>query len=243
MNKYFPIDQLRSTLRDLKRKTAEIGSEAPTWDRILTVKEHEGALDPSRPVVIGDRGTGKSFWTGTLLDPQKRDRLSVIYGRLGLNDIDVVLGFGGDEFTSEHPTSAELVSLLRQGFEAEQIWRAVILSFVPAQVRPDTMNGTWEERVRWVANSPSLRRDAFQAVDRHFLGIGRRLLVTFDALDTMGSRWDDIATLMRGLLRVGLFLRSARSLSIKLFLRPDMADDPTLWAVGTLLNFDMTRSP
>ena len=127
MNKYFPIDQLRSTLRDLKRKTAEIGSEAPTWDRILTVKEHEGALDPSRPVVIGDRGTGKSFWTGTLLDPQKRDRLSVIYGRLGLNDINVVLGFGGDEFTSEHPTSAELVSLLRQGFEAEQIWRAVIL--------------------------------------------------------------------------------------------------------------------
>jgi hypothetical protein len=34
------------------------------------------------------------------------------------------------------------------------------------------------------------------------------------------------------LLQISLFLRSSRTLRVKLFLRPDMADEPSLWAVG-----------
>jgi hypothetical protein len=229
-----PVDSVRSALRDLKSKTAEVASASPTWDRVLTVREHEGALDPTRPIVIGDRGTGKSFWTGALLDNEERGRLSRIYPRLRLDNVRVVLGFGADEFTSEHPTSSELVSLLAAGHDAEAIWRTVILSLSPIEIRPEALKGdmSWADRVTWVASDPALRRKDFQELDGYLANSSQRLLVIFDALDTMASQWTDIAKLMRGLLQAGLFLRSSRSLRIKMFLRPDMADDPSLWAVG-----------
>lgn len=228
-----PATPLRIALRELKSKTAEIASDAPGWERVLTVRDHEGALDPSRPIVIGDRGTGKSFWTGALLDTDRRERLSAVYPRLALDKIDVELGFGGDEFSSAHPTSNELSDLLKLGFSAEAIWRAVMLSVLPAPVRPaEVTTGDWRRSVAWIAEDPALRRAQFQAADKYLVGQGRQLLVIFDALDTLSSDWDEISKLMRGLLQVGLFLRPARGLRLKLFLRPDMVDDPQLWAVG-----------
>lgn len=228
-----PATPLRIALRELKGKTAEIASDAPGWERVLTVRDHEGALDPSRPIVIGDRGTGKSFWTGALLKADSRARLSSVYPRLGLDKVEVELGFGGDEFSSNHPSSNELSDLLKQGFTAEAIWRAVILSVLPAPVRPaEVATGGWRQRVAWIAEDPALRREYFQAADKYLIGEGRQLLVIFDALDTLSSNWDEISNLMRGLLQVGLFLRPSRALRLKLFLRPDMVDDPQLWAVG-----------
>ena len=230
--KYLSPEILRPALVDLKLHTASSGSESPSWDRILTVSDHEGALDPSRPVVIGDRGTGKSFWTGVLLDQTKRQRLSSIYSRLGLDNLEVALGFGGSEFVSDHPTNNELAYLLEKGFAAEPIWRAVFLSLLPTELKPQGFAGEWEDKVRWISASPSLRREVFREVDDYYVKRGKRFLVAFDALDTMASTWDAIAVLMRGLLQLGLFLRSSRSLKIKLFLRPDMAEEPSLWAVG-----------
>ncbi|MFG1245711.1 hypothetical protein [Xanthobacter flavus] len=228
-----PAAPLRIALRELKGKTAEIASDTPGWERVLTVRDHEGALDPSRPIVIGDRGTGKSFWTGALLNGESRSRLSSVYRRLDLDKVDVELGFGGDEFTSHHPSGNELCDLLRQGFTAEAIWRAVILSVVPSAVRPvEISRGNWRQRVAWIVEDPGLRREFFQVADKYLVGAGRQLLVIFDALDTLSSQWDEISSLMRGLLQVGLFLRPSRALRLKLFLRPDMADDPQLWAVG-----------
>ncbi len=223
---------LRAALSALKQQTADSAGEAPSWNRILTIREHEGALDPTRCIVIGDRGTGKSFWTGSLVDPQKRDKLSNIYSRIHLKDTDVALGFGGDEFSALHPTSGELISLLKQGFSAETIWRAVIFWLLPAVIRPQEMGTTWTDRVQWVADDPAMRREFLQTADRYFVERSKRYLFVFDALDTLASSWDDITVLMRGLLQVGLLLRPARALNIKIFLRPDMADDPALWAVG-----------
>ncbi len=232
MSRYFPVEPIRAALQDLKRTTAETGSDAPSWERILTVREHEGALDPTRPIVIGDRGTGKSFWTGALSDSTNRERLAVVYRRLRLDNLDVAIGFGASEFVAEHPTSNELVALLRAGYPPEAIWRTVVLSLLPVEIRPPVLSGAWTQRVTWVREDPALRRDLFLNADRHFAATDRRFLVVFDALDTMASQWSDIAELMRGLLQLGLFLRTARALKTKMFLRPDMADDPSLWAVG-----------
>ena len=233
MSAFLPVDSVRAVLRELKGKTAEIASAAPDWERVLTVREHEGALDPSRPVVIGDRGTGKSFWTSALLDENRRKHLSSVYSRLHLDNLIVELGFGGDEFNSVHPTSHELSDLLKHGFSAEAIWRAVILSVAPQEVRPaEAHEGSWRDRVRWVTEDPAQRRDQFQKIERYLQEKGKRLLVIFDALDTLSSDWGQISNLMRGLLQVGLFLRPARNLRLKLFIRPDMVDDPQLWAVG-----------
>lgn len=228
-----PMTAVRSALKAFKSSTAEIASQAPSWDRVLTVLDHEGALDPGRALVIGDRGTGKSFWTGALLSSEGRDRLAEVYPRLGLAKLDVALGFGSDEFTAEHPVAGELVSLMAAGFEPEAIWRAVILASAPhGLVPPELTVGDWAQRVAWVAQDPALRRGHFVALDKALSSQSRRLLIIFDALDTLAAKWDDIARLMRGLLQVSLFLRSSKTIFVKLFLRPDMADDPTLWAVG-----------
>lgn len=228
-----PMGAVRSALKAFKSSTAEIASQAPSWNRVLTVRDHEGALDPRRALVIGDRGTGKSFWTGALLSPAGRERLATVYPRLGLEKLDVALGFGSDEFTAEHPVAGELVSLMAAGFDPEAIWRAVILASAPEGLVPAELQvKDWEKRVAWVAQDPALRRGHFVELDRALAGQGKRLLIIFDALDTLAAKWDDIARLMRGLLQVSLFLRSSKSIFAKLFLRPDMADDPTLWAVG-----------
>jgi hypothetical protein len=158
--------------------------------------------------------------------------LASVYNRLQLENLDVALGFGGSEFEAEHPSNSELVYLLQQGLAAEPIWRAVYLSLLPVGLRPAGFDGSWEQKVRWVAESPSLRTEVFREIDKHFVSAKRRFLVAFDALDTMSSTWAEIAVLMRGLLQLGLFLRNARALRIKLFLRPDMAEEPSLWAVG-----------
>ncbi len=229
----FPADDTRIALKELKALTADIGSATPSWDRILTVREHEGALDPSRPVVIGDRGTGKSFWTGALVDNSGRSKLASVYSRLNLNNVDVALGYGSDEFSAKHPIQSELQSLMSNGHEPEAIWRAVILSLLPVGISPVILQTmSWEQRVSWVASDPAKRRDDFVQADRLLANNNRRFLIVFDALDTLASDWSAISKLMRGLLQVSLFLRSSRSLKIKLFMRPDMADDPTLWAVG-----------
>ncbi len=227
------IEPIRSALRGLKSATAEIGSEPPTWDRILTIRQHEGALDPTRPIVIGDRGTGKSFWTGALQDAGQRKRLASVYPRLSLDRLHVSLGFGGGEFSSEHPSQSELNSLLTAGFDPEVIWRTAALSLAPASLRPSAMpSGLWKDKVEWVARDPAHQRRAFQEIETTLQAKNERYLITFDALDTLSSRWSDIGKLVRGLLVLGLFLRSSRNIKIKLFLRPDMADDPELWAVG-----------
>jgi hypothetical protein len=228
-----PVTAVRSALKAFKSSTAEIASQAPSWNRVLTVRDHEGALDPGRALVIGDRGTGKSFWTGALLSLEGRNRLATVYPRLALDRLDVSLGFGSDEFTAEHPVAGELVSLMASGFEPEAIWRAVILASAPDGLVPiDLIGKDWKSRVEWVAEDLALRRDYFVTLDRALSAQGRRLLVIFDALDTLAAKWDDIARLMRGLLQASLFLRSSKTIFVKLFLRPDMADDPTLWAVG-----------
>lgn len=228
-----PVEPVRTALRELKGKTADIASAAPDWQRVLTVREHEGALDPSRPVVIGDRGTGKSFWTSALLDGDRRRRLSSVYSRLNLETLIVGLGFGGDEFNSMHPTSHELSDLLHRNFSAEAIWRTVLLSVAPEEVRPpEAVTGPWSDRVAWVDKDAAHQREHFRKIDRYLQEKGKQLLVIFDALDTMSSDWGQISTLMRGLLQVGLFVRPSRSIRMKLFIRPDMVDDPQLWAVG-----------
>ncbi len=228
-----PVEATRLALKELRSFTAENGSGRTSWDRMLTVREHEGALDPSRPIVIGDRGTGKSFWSNALSNESDREKLAGVYSRLNLSNVNVRFGYGEDEFNASHPIKSELHDLATSGFGPEAIWRAVILFLMPDGIRPPVLdNMSWTERVSWVTNDPALRRADFVSADKALGSQNRRFLVVFDALDTLASDWGTISKLVRGLLQIGLFLRSARSLKIKLFMRPDMADDPTLWAVG-----------
>ncbi|WP_426437882.1 hypothetical protein [Bradyrhizobium genosp. P] len=43
-----------------------VGSAVPRLDDIFAPQNHAAALDPATSIVVGARGTGKSFWSGVL---------------------------------------------------------------------------------------------------------------------------------------------------------------------------------
>ena len=55
-----------------------------------------------------------------------------------------------------------------------------------------------------------------------------RLLLIFDALDTLSTDWPRLRMLTKALLEVTYSMRSYRSLRLKLFLRPEQLDDPAV---------------
>ena len=57
---------IRRALADLPSDHDASGQHRPTVDEIFTPEQHANALDPNTPVVVGARGTGKSFWAGVL---------------------------------------------------------------------------------------------------------------------------------------------------------------------------------
>lgn len=66
-----------------------IGSSAPKLEDIYAPETHAAALDPTTPIVLGARGTGKSFWAGVLGNEDLRSAAATAYPRLGLTRLDV----------------------------------------------------------------------------------------------------------------------------------------------------------
>ena len=103
----FPMG-VRQAFLNLPEEPSHIATNAPKWPEVFTPDDHQGALDPNRCVVIGDRGTGKSFWSSVLIDQNIRSLVARQYPRIGLDHVDGRLGFSNAEMTAEHPGSAEI---------------------------------------------------------------------------------------------------------------------------------------
>jgi hypothetical protein len=89
---------------------------------------HRGVLDLRRQLVVGDRGTGKSFWTHALLSKELRGRLAAVYRHRLLSTAEVIVGFNGsDKVSPTAPTIDEITNLFAQGINPDLIWRAVLI--------------------------------------------------------------------------------------------------------------------
>ena len=84
---------LRTTLSRLEPAPSSLATVPPDQSQIYAPDGHETALDPERPVVVGGRGTGKSFWSATLLNQETRLFIAPNYPRLQLDRCEVALGF------------------------------------------------------------------------------------------------------------------------------------------------------
>lgn len=60
------FSRLRVALRDLPSDHDADGDHAPSPQEIFAPEQHANALDPYSTIVVGARGTGKSFWAGVL---------------------------------------------------------------------------------------------------------------------------------------------------------------------------------
>ncbi len=229
----FPLE-VRKAFEKLPQEPAHIATNAPKWAEVFTPNDHQGALDPERSVVIGDRGTGKSFWSSVLIDRDIRNLVAKRYPRLGLDKVEGRLAFSDAEMAASHPGRNEINTIIGGGHSAEDLWRAVFLALSPYPPVgiPQFGPGQWKLVVDWVASDPARRNAEFRDLDKAMASNGKIYVLVFDALDVIADQWTAIRVQLEGLIKLALAVRALKSVRVKLFIRPDMADDRRLWEVG-----------
>jgi hypothetical protein len=216
-------EEIRNVLRSLSPSVAHRAADKPNVTEIYSPPHHATALDPNRALVVGGRGVGKSFWAAVLNDPEARAAAASAYPDLGLENLDVALGFyeGAMGSASIAPSASTLKAALQIAEDPASIWRSVILKVLTPGEGPTGFN----DRVRWIEEAPEAFEDALLAVDHRQAASGRTSLIVFDALDVLATDWDSIRTLTRGLARLALELSARRAIRIKMFMRRDQFED------------------
>ncbi len=225
---HFPTEPVREALDGLP-ETMAATTEQPDPKALYVVQGHERALDPDTTVVVGDRGTGKSFWSAALNGPITRRLIASQLPRLRLETVKTSWGFSVSTRNADHPSRRVLQHLLRAGFGAEDIWRAVIIHQLMNLYREPLPGDSWADRVRYVIDDPEREEGLLNDISGQLANEGQRHLIVFDALDRTGNDWKSIRNLVRGLLQVCLDLKGTPGVQPKLFMRPDMWEDQTIW--------------
>ncbi|MCB2262409.1 MAG: hypothetical protein LGR52_05645 [Candidatus Thiosymbion ectosymbiont of Robbea hypermnestra] len=225
--KLFPAEAVRGSLDDLP-ETLAATTEQPNPRELFVVPGHERALDPDSTLVVGDRGTGKSFWSAALNGDLTRRLIAAQLPRLKLDRVDVSWGFSVATHNQTHPSRRVLQQLWAE-FDAEDIWRSVILHQLADRYDEPLATDTWAERVHYVVADPEREERLRDRISEHLREKRRRHLIIFDALDRTGSDWKAIRGLVRGLLQVCLDLQGLAGIQAKLFMRPDMWEDKRIW--------------
>lgn len=224
------VQLLRQALQELPVAAAHKASDPPDLNELYAPEGHEGALDPERALVIGNRGAGKSFWSAVLADPTARRAVATQYRRLRLEHTDVALGFheAAGKVEGKSP-SPELLSKLLGDASSEQIWRGVLLQALDPQLTglcpPDKLS----ETLVWARENLEDIEAGLRRADARLHAEKRRFVLVFDALDRLGADWPTIRALSAGVLRFALDLRGYRALRAKIWMRSDQARDPHLF--------------
>ena len=216
-------EEIRNVLRALSPSVAHRAAEKPNVEDIYSPPHHATALDPNRALVVGGRGVGKSFWASVLNDQDARSAAARAYPDLGLDKLDVALGFyeGAMGSSSVAPSASTLKAALKVAEDPASIWRSVILKVLAPGDGPVGFN----DRVKWVEATPEAFEDALVKVDQRQAALGRTMLIVFDALDVLATDWDSIRTLTAGLARLALELSARKAIRVKMFMRRDQFED------------------
>jgi hypothetical protein len=195
-------------------------------EEIFAPEQHAGALDPNAIIVLGARGAGKSFWAGVLGDDQTRRAASEAYPNLGLEKLFVRFGFtgmGNDGSVSRATIDAQVPN----GSEtrlAPLFWRCVVLRALQSTGKPNATLPTIGSMMTKYSDPEDWERDC-EVADRLVTKGGKKVLVVFDALDSIAMEWERLRLLTDALLEVAWSSRGYRALRLKLFLRPDQMRD------------------
>lgn len=202
-------------------QAAENANELPASNLYIPAS-HLKALSPDKPLVVGMRGAGKSYWW---LQLQKSDLLPLIYGSQAHSQIQLECkpGFGKNTNPADAPSRKILQQLIQKGFDAEDIWRAVIARHVtPTDNAIPERQKDWEGRVKWVVEHvEQFQRDLYK-FDRELQQNKKQIIILFDSLDDAADSWENKKNLLKGLFRTLVDLRTYRAIRGKVFIRPDM---------------------
>ncbi len=220
---------IRRALATLPSDHDASGEHRPTVDEIFTPEQHANALDPNTPVVVGGRGTGKSFWAGVLGQEETKAVTATAYPNLRLDRVVVRPGYSG--LQGDNTVSPQVLDArIPRGAELERgpdFWQAVIMRAAVSALRPSEPPKTIRELLDTYSD-PEDAASEFDLIDRQFARDGRLLLVTFDALDTLSREWVRSSVLIDTLFEAVWALRARRSIRAKIFIRPEQLNDESL---------------
>jgi hypothetical protein len=222
---------LRESMQALPNLAVTSTGKPPEPGEVFFPESHAEVLDPDVSLVIGNRGMGKTFWALALADEQLRSEIGSRYVRLRkwkIDGLQVYLGFADAEGGSAIVSRADLESVEHLA-APEDIWRAVYIRAVEgfqSKKLPKTFSGL----VRWVSVNKIEQRELFRAVDQNLSTKDQRVLLVFDQLDQLADDWGRIQDLTKGLLKLALALKSYKNLKIKLFMRPDQAENRDIFS-------------
>lgn len=205
-----------------------LGQHVAKVDEIYAPERHAAALDPATPIVLGSRGTGKSFWAGALGQDETRQELHKAYPKLGLGKVQVAFGYTGDVGGPQGVTAEHINKSVPEDADiniAMAFWWATVLRAV------SSTGGSQRKQVTELVETGldlEAREKILSDGDKKLLANGETLLIVYDALDTVAISWPRRRRLTEALLRVVWAMRAYRAIRLKLFLRPDQIDDDQL---------------
>ena len=217
---------IREILRNLKSDHDALGSQAPTVEEIFTPQQHANALDPNTHVVVGARGTGKSFWAGVLGSDKTRNVAAQAYPRLGLENLIVAPGYLGIGEPGR-PTLESCVPADAPPNTAVLFWQATVLRAARKALEPSVQPPKFRDLMSELED-PEDAHFALNKLDRELNQNGQTLLVIYDALDTVSRNWTRSSRLIDALFEVIWSLRAFNSIKAKVFIRPEQLEDESL---------------
>ena len=225
----FAPDETRQLVEDSLPADVSAHGRAPEPRNLYVPLRHSQALSPDHGLVVGIRGAGKSVWWAALQSESHRRVVVASIQSLSLQEISrVSAGFGEENRPDDYPDKRVLRKLLHEGAAITEIWRTVIAWHTWGKSGELADCDTWARRVHWLEAHPEEAARAFKRYDDQLAGRGLKHLILFDALDRSSDVWKELRQLLQGLLRISLEFRSSKSIRAKIFVRPDMLDDPVV---------------
>lgn len=128
MNTRMRTSDLRELIRDaLPVESAEYGTPPPRH-QFFVPKTHARALHINIPVVLGDRGMGKSYWWAALQSREHRRLLANIAPDVRISEDTLVFaGFGKTPDLTQYPSKDVFARLLEAGQKSRLVWKTVVV--------------------------------------------------------------------------------------------------------------------
>ncbi len=226
----YEIRAIRDVVSAFRPESASSAARALPINEIYVPLGHKEALDFERPLVVGNRGTGKSVWSGALANSATRKTIAKNNAFDGMASADVELGFhqSAAELSGVAPSPRVLNALLNRGIDPEVIWTAVLLKAVAKYARL-RIKSDFDDLVDWVNSYPAKCEALLIKADNYYTRNQKKFLLVFDALDRLGKSWEAIRPLTRGVLALTLSMQGYTSMRAKVFMRTDQFKDSAIF--------------
>lgn len=220
----FPVDPLRQAFKNLPKQPRKYDRDPIESRYFYAPSSHAKALHPDTMLVEGVHGVGKSEWWLQLSNPEHLKLIASVLPRAELVNTECSIGFGEQNPQSYCP-SKEVLAKSLTSYDAQSIWNAIITVAILGYGDMALSN----KISLYQKNLEQFEMD-LRDIDNRLYEQNKKHIVLFDALDYAADDWKTLKKLLKGLLQAALKFRSFRAIRLKIFVRPDMLQDSSIYS-------------